>query len=76
MYERGQTFVWSTCGDSESFPVKVGVHQGSALSPFLFLLVLDTLTRDIQRVVPWCMIFTDDIVLSGEDKAVVEEQLK
>ena len=33
---------------SSSFSVKVGVHQGSALSPLLFIMVIDVLTQDVR----------------------------
>ena len=33
---------------STSFSLKVGVHQGSALSPFLFIMVMDVLTEDVR----------------------------
>ena len=33
MYEGARTVVGIPFGDSESFSVKVGVHQGSVLSP-------------------------------------------
>ena len=33
---------------SSSFSVKVGVHQGSALSPLLFIMVMDILTEDVR----------------------------
>jgi len=47
--------------------VKVGLHQGSALSPFLFAIVMDCLTGDVRREAPWDMIFADDVELSEEE---------
>ena len=47
MYEGGRTRVRTPGGVSEDFAVSMGLHQGSALSPFLFTLVLDELTRGI-----------------------------
>ena len=33
---------------SSSFSVRVGVHEGSALSPLLFIIVMDVLTEDVK----------------------------
>ncbi|GJT01754.1 retrovirus-related pol polyprotein LINE-1 [Tanacetum coccineum] len=41
----------------------MGLHQGLAISPYLFALILDELTNGIQESIPWCLIFADDIVL-------------
>jgi len=38
MYEGSQTVVRTTEGDSKAFNVKVGLHQGSVLSPLLLVL--------------------------------------
>ena len=35
-------------GYSEEFEVKVGVHQGSVLSPLLFIIVLEALSREFR----------------------------
>ena len=35
---------------SSSFSVKVGVHQGSVLSPVLLIMVMDVLTEDVRKV--------------------------
>ena len=39
-------------GYSEEFEVKVGVHQGSVLSPLLFIFVLEALSREFCSGVP------------------------
>ena len=42
-----------TCGGITSdFSVTIGLHQGSAMSPFLFVIVMDELTRAIQDEIP------------------------
>ena len=36
-------------GLSDEFELKFIVHQGSVLSPLLFIIVLDSLSREIRR---------------------------
>ncbi|XP_019261470.1 PREDICTED: uncharacterized protein LOC109239367 [Nicotiana attenuata] len=48
MYDGAKTRVRTAGGESDYFPVEMGLHQGSALSPFLFSLAMDSLTRHIQ----------------------------
>jgi len=54
----------------------MGLHQGSALSPFLFTLVMDELTRGIQDEVSWCMLFAADIVLIDKTREGVNDKLE
>ncbi|XP_059045645.1 uncharacterized protein LOC131841338 [Achroia grisella] len=49
--------------------------KGVPGNPYLFLIVMDALTSDIQDEVPWCMLFADDIVLVGEDGIEVQSRL-
>ncbi|XP_061704034.1 uncharacterized protein LOC133515504 [Cydia pomonella] len=65
----------SEAGVTDKFNMAVGLHQGSALSPFLFLLIKDALTSNIQEEAPWCMLFADDIVLVGENALEVQSRL-
>ena len=44
MYENSTTVVRCAVRRTEDLKVEVGLHQGSALSPFLFALVMDRLT--------------------------------
>ncbi|VFQ75299.1 unnamed protein product [Cuscuta campestris] len=53
-----------------------GMGLGSALSPFLFALVMDVLTQGVQDEVPWCMLFADDIVLIDDTREGLNDKLK
>ncbi|KAK3539055.1 hypothetical protein QTP86_023495, partial [Hemibagrus guttatus] len=45
MYERSRTVVRCAVGQTEELKVEVGLHQGLALSPFLFAMVMDQLSE-------------------------------
>ena len=76
MYDDSITAVRCAVGVTEGFDVKVGLHQGSALSPCLFAMVMDRMTDDIGEEAPWTMTFADDIVICSESKERVEEKLE
>ena len=51
---------------SEEFGVGVGVHQGSVLSPLLFILVLEALSRQFRTGVPWELLYADDLAIIAD----------
>ena len=52
MYNNVVTRVRTNNGDINYLSIKIGLHQGSALSPYLFTLLMDEVTRNIQRDIP------------------------
>ncbi|KAK3531362.1 hypothetical protein QTP70_018162, partial [Hemibagrus guttatus] len=72
MYARSRTVVRCAVGQTEEFKVEVGLHQGSALSPFLFAIVMDQLSEEVRQESPWTMMFADDIVICSESREQVE----
>src|SRR5215468_1049960 len=79
MYRDCKTCVQTASGRSNSFSVRIGVHQGSALSPYLFILVLDEILKGVVREVPWCMLFADDMVIiadTAEEANVMLEKVR
>ena len=76
MYDGPTTTVRSATGLTEEFKVGVGLHQNSALSPFLFAIIIDRLTEDIRKDAPWDMLFADDIALSRENHRELEKDLE
>ena len=57
MYDDSTSAVRCAVGVTERFEVKVGLHQGSALSPCLFAMVMDRMTDEIREEAPWTMMF-------------------
>ena len=56
----------AVAGDlSDDFPIEVGVHQGSILSPLLFIIVTEEATRHCRGLAPWEMLYADDLVITG-----------
>jgi uncharacterized protein with ACT and thioredoxin-like domain len=65
-----------TC-DSESdiFPIKIELHQGSVLNSYIFTLMMAEITKDISGDISWCIIFANDVVLIGESRIEVDKKL-
>ena len=76
MYQRSYTQVRTAMRTTERFEVTVGVQQGSALSSFLFAMVMECLTEDVRSEAPWIMMFADNVVICAERQKEVEERLE
>jgi Reverse transcriptase (RNA-dependent DNA polymerase) len=76
MYTNIVTCVGACDGESDTFPIKIRLHPGSALSPYIFTLVMDEIINDIQEDIPWCMLFADDVVLIDKSRIGVNQKLE
>src|SRR5664279_3193076 len=66
MYEDATTAVKVNGRVSNAFVVRVGVHQGSVLSPLLFIIVLKALSREFREGLPMELLYADDLVLLAD----------
>ena len=76
MYKESETVVRYAVETTESFKVKVGMHQGLALSLFLFDVIMDRLTDKVRRKPSWTMLFADDIMICKKPREEVEQRLE
>ena len=66
LHEGSKTKVRVGSETSEEFWVRVGVHQGSALSPLIFATVADVVTEHAREELLNEILYACDPVLIGE----------
>ena len=49
----------------------MGMHQGSALSPLLYVIVMEAISREYRVALPWELLHGDDLAVIAE----TEEEL-
>ena len=50
--------------------IEFEAHQGSVLSPLLFVAVMEVLTQEVRDGSPWKLLYVDDLVLMTESMEV------
>ena len=68
LYRNSRSKVRTLAGTSEEFEIGVGVHQGSALSPLLFVVVMQEATRAAREEDMWDLLYADDLVITAESE--------
>nr|CDJ91569.1 RNA-directed DNA polymerase (reverse transcriptase) domain containing protein [Haemonchus contortus] len=76
MYDGSTTTIRTAHGQTGAIDVTVGVHQGSALSPFLFLLTMDVITEELVDGPLKTILYADDIALIAESKEELQDNLQ
>ena len=51
------------------------IPWGSVLSPLLFLIVMEAVTREVREGLPWELLYADDLVLVAESWEELKEKL-
>ena len=52
----------------DAFGIGVGVHQGSAQSTLLFVVVIQEATKEVRGERLWDLLYTDDLVMTAESE--------
>ena len=73
-YEGALTSMKLGFDESVVFAVKVGVHQGSVVSPLLFIIVLEALSKKFR--IGWELFYVDDLALLAEFEEELLEMIR
>ena len=77
MYEKTTARMVVGEGASEEFGVNIGLRQGSVLSPLLFIVVLDLISRKtVMKDAMKYLLYADDLALVANGKQELQESLQ
>lgn len=75
MYHGAMTIIRTPLGDTAPVCTKVGLHQGSAISPLLFTLCLDYCSKNIKKSQKDTIAYADDILVMQPNIQDLEQLL-
>jgi len=55
--------------------VKVGLHQGAVLSPLLFVIVMEIISRELRAGLPLELLYADDLILMAESEESLHDKI-
>ena len=76
MYKNSLTEIQTRDGCTDYYRIDVGLHQGSALSPLLFIIIMDVLASEPGSKPPESMLFADELVLCETSREKDEQELE
>ena len=76
LYEGSRTKVRVGSGTSEEFGVRVGVHQGPVLSPLIFAIVVDVVTKHAREGLLNEILYANDLELMSESMDDLRERFQ
>ena len=76
LYEGSRTKVIVGSGLSEESGVRLGVHQGSVISPLIFAIVVDAVTKQAREGLLNEILYADNLVLISENLEDLRERFQ
>ena len=76
LYEGSRTKIRVGSGLSEEFGVRVGVHQGSVISPLIFAIVVDAVTEQARKRLLNEILYANDLVRMRENLEDLRERFQ
>ena len=52
--------------------LRVVVHQGCCLSPLMFIIMMNAISKHVRREVPWNMLYADDLIVADKEEAGIQ----
>ena len=71
IYIGAKTVVRTVYGNSKGFEVK-----GSGLSPLLFVIVMEAISREFTVALPWELLYADDLAVIAETEEELIKRLR
>jgi len=62
MYKSVRISARTLGGDTNDSSIDIRLHQGAALSSFLFTIIMNELTEGTQDELLWCILFANNII--------------